>query len=322
MRILILGAGAVGGYCGARLMEKGADVTFLVRPARYTRLMQDRLRICSPHGDLALPVQAVTAAALQAQGRRKGGRGFDCVILAAKAYDLESALDAVAPVMAANAACRIIPLLNGLAHYERLDARFGQQRTLGGLCHMPMVLEEDGTIRHLSTLHRLMIGPRHPDQASDGPVLEALFAGARIDFSLSHDIMQDAWEKYVFLSVLAASTCLMRATIGAINRQPDGTAFIRGLLDEATAVASGAGHLPRPAAIDEYCRQLFDPASLMDASMARDAAKGTRTESQAILGDMLARGAQLGLTMPLMGLARLYLALHDERVLEAYARMQ
>ena len=132
-KILVLGAGGVGGYFGGRLAQSGAHVTFLVRPARREQLQRDGLRIVSPLGDLTLPVRTVVADELSA--------GYDLVILTCKAYDLDSSMDAIAP--AVQGSCTVLPLLNGLVHLERLDERFGRAQVLGGSCAIDVTLLDD-----------------------------------------------------------------------------------------------------------------------------------------------------------------------------------
>src|SRR5580700_8482441 len=135
MRILVVGAGAMGGYFGGRLLEAGRDVTFLVRPRRAAQLAKTGLLIRSPFGDASLPEPpTVTADALR--------EPFGLIILSCKAYDLESAADSFAPAVGADTA--ILPLLNGMAHVDYLVARFGGTAALGGQCVISTTLDADG----------------------------------------------------------------------------------------------------------------------------------------------------------------------------------
>src|SRR5688572_25116359 len=115
MRLLVLGAGGIGGYFGGRLAAAGTDVTFLVRPKRRAQIERDGLRIISPAGDLTLPVRTVGADELTP--------AYDLVLLTCKAYDLDSAMEAIAPAM--NGGCAVVPMLNGISHIDRLSERFG-----------------------------------------------------------------------------------------------------------------------------------------------------------------------------------------------------
>ena len=163
MKILVLGAGAVGGYFGGRLAEAGADVTFLVRPKRAEVLARDGLRITSKAGgDLALAPKCVLAGAVKPD--------YDVVLFTAKAYDLASAIDAIAPAMAGGKG-QVLPLLNGMSHLDVLDARFGRDNVLGGVAYIASTLAPDGEIKHLNEFHRVAFGHRHAAQKA---VCEAL----------------------------------------------------------------------------------------------------------------------------------------------------
>ncbi|MFY8093679.1 MAG: ketopantoate reductase family protein [Niveispirillum sp.] len=302
MRILILGAGGVGGYFGGRLMEAGANVSFLVRPRRQAQLMENWLRVESPHGNIRVPAQTVT----------KARKPYDLVLLTCKAWDLDAAIDSVTPAMGPDSI--LMPLLNGVRHMEVLDRAFGRERVMGGLCHIPITLDEQGVVRHLSTIHKLVFGARHEGQLAAVAALAEAFRPTCVDWHLSDNIMQDLWEKYFFLATLAGSTCLMRGTVGSINRQPGGTDFMKALLAECAAVATAEGYAPRTALLDEYGGQIVDAGSKVNASMARDVAKGGRTEAEHILGDLASRARAHGLATPLLDLALLHLRVHEEGV--------
>ena len=141
MRVLILGAGGTGGYFGGRLFEAGCDVTFLVRPARAERLRTQGLVIKSPLGDARLAVPVIASDSLAAD--------YDLVLLSCKAYDLADAVQTIAPAMQ-RPGVTLLPLLNGLAHFDVLDSAFGAQKVLGGLCHISATLNAAGEIEHLN----------------------------------------------------------------------------------------------------------------------------------------------------------------------------
>src|SRR5262245_16341722 len=150
MKLLVLGAGGIGGYFGGRLAQSGADVTFLVRPRRREQLERDGLRIHSPVGDVTMRVPTVLDSEVAG--------GYDFILLACKAYDLDSAMDAIAPAM--DGRCAIVPLLNGLAHLDRLDKRFGEASVMGGAASISVTLGRDGVIHHADPLQRIAFGER------------------------------------------------------------------------------------------------------------------------------------------------------------------
>lgn len=305
MRILMLGAGGIGGYFGARIHHAGGDVTFLVRPARATRLAAEGLRVLSPLGDLHITPKLVTSVAGPESNQ------FDVVVLSCKAYDLDAALDSVAPALSPEGV--VLPLLNGLAHLSHLDARFGRDRVLGGLAHLAVTLAPTGEIRHLNQLHRLLIGSRNmPASTLLRPLVE-LFTRSGIDFSLSENIEGDMWDKFVFLSTLAGATCTMRSSIGDILETHSGEAFITGLLDECVAVAAHHGHIPSAGQLETYRNQLTTRGSGSTASMLRDIERCGATEADHILGDMVHRAEAHGVDTPLLKLAYSHLQAYEIR---------
>lgn len=291
MRLMILGAGGTGGYFGGRLAQAGVDATFLVRPARAALLRERGLRIRSPLGDADIAVQAVTADELA------HAAPFDLVLLSCKAYDLDSAMDAIAPAVEAGA--RVLPLLNGLLHYQALDARFGFANVLGGLCFISATLGADGEILHLGKPASMTFGERE-GQAPDAR-LQALAAActqAGIDHVHAPDIAQAQWAKYSFLTALAAGTCLMRAPIGTIVAGEGGVEFMTALHGECLAVAAASGQ-PIPATAQASARETLTAAgSPMKASMLRDLEAGQRVEATHIVGDMVHRAAAHGIAAP------------------------
>ncbi|MDF2601030.1 MAG: 2-dehydropantoate 2-reductase, partial [Methylobacterium brachiatum] len=202
MRTLIVGAGATGGYYGARLAESGADVTFLVRPARAEKLAANGLVLRSPLGDLHLAAPpTVTADTLVQAG------AFDLVLLSCKAYDLDSAIADLAPAVGPQTA--ILPLLNGMSHLDALDAKFGPERVLGGSCAIAATLAPDGAIRHMSELCSITYGERDGSRSTRIEAIDDLMRGLKFQARLSDVILVEMWEKWVFLATLAGATTLM-----------------------------------------------------------------------------------------------------------------
>jgi len=303
MRILVLGAGGTGGYFGGRLVESGADVTFLVRPARAARLAAGGLTVRSPTGDIHTPVKTVTADTVTP--------AYDLIVLSCKAYDLDGAIAALASALAPQAA--VLPLLNGLGHFERLQAAFGAGRVLGGLCHIAVTLGAGGEIRHLNQVHALTFGELAGGTGERIAAISDVFCRARFDSRPSADVLQDVWEKYVFLATLAGITCLLRANVGTILATTEGEALARELLAECGAVATAAGRPPRPEAVDSALRFLTDRDSSLTASMLRDLEAGGRTEGDHVLGDLLRRARALGVATPLLRVAVCHLQAYEAR---------
>ncbi|NEU11631.1 2-dehydropantoate 2-reductase [Methylobacterium sp. BTF04] len=286
MRVLVVGAGATGGYFGARLAQAGRDVTFLVRPARAEKLRATGLRVKSPHGDFAIEAPKTVTAAGLAAGE---GGPFDLVFLSCKAYDLDGALADVAPAVGPDTA--VLPVLNGMRHLEALDATFGRARVLGGTCAIAATVGADGEIRQMNDLHTLTYGERDGSRSARIEAIDALMQGATFDPRLSETMVLEMWEKWTFLATLAGSTCLMRATIGDIVAAPGGRDFIESLMQECRTIAQGAGYVPRPKFMDRTKATLTAEGSAFTASMLRDIENGARIEADHIVGDLIVRSS-------------------------------
>lgn len=303
MNLLVLGAGAVGGYYGGRLAEAGVDVTFLVRPGRRAQLAREGLRIESPRGDLRRAVQTVEAHELRP--------GYDAILLTCKAYDLDSAMEAIAPAVTDR--CVVVPVLNGMSHLERLDARFGRDRVMGGSVALNVVLREDGTIVHMGNLQRIVFGERDGTATARATALADAFAATSLEWELSPQIMLELWEKLVYLSTLAALTSLFRGNVAEIHAAPGGGAAIERALAAAIEVATREGFPPREAVIARARGNLFDPAGHWDASLHRDMEAGKPVESDHIVGWMLERARRHGVDDLLLSLAYTHLRTYEAR---------
>lgn len=303
MRILVLGAGGIGGYYGARMHDAGGDVTFLVRPARAAQLRKSGLQIFSALGDTKFQPKVLTKDELN--------EPFDVIMLSCKAYDLESAIEAIAPAVGEHSA--ILPLLNGICHIDVLAKRFGAARVLGGVAFISVALEANGDIRHLNKLHKLSVGAlSSPPNQWLQPLAQLLSASA-IEFLPSDNIEQVLWDKFAFLSTLAGSTCTLRASIGDILNTVAGEAFITGLLADCAEVAKASGHGLAEAQLAAYRKPLTEPGSALMASMLRDVERGGPTEADHILGDMVGRAQTRGIAAPLLKLAYSHLQAYDNR---------
>jgi 2-dehydropantoate 2-reductase len=280
MRTLVVGAGAIGGYFGGRLLEINRDVTFLVRPKRAAELAGQGLKIRSRVGDVNLPRPATVLA----ENLRET---FDLVLLSCKAYDLADAITSFAPAVGPDTA--ILPLLNGMLHLDVLDQRFGRDRVLGGQCFIAVTVK-DGEIVHLVENHELSFGERNGTPSDRINAIAQLMEGARFNAHASTEILQEMWEKWVFLASLAGSTCLMRAAIGDICASPGGTDFILGLLENCRSIAAAEGYPVREAQLNRIRKTLTATGSSLTASMLRDVERNAPIEADHIIGDLLRRG--------------------------------
>jgi len=289
MRILVVGAGAIGGYFGGRLLQAGADVTFLVRARRAEELARDGLIIKSPHGDATLPKPpAVLAQDLK--------QPFDLILLSCKAFDLDDAITSFAPAVGPQTA--IVPMLNGMRHLDVLDAKFGRERVLGGQCAIAVTLNDQREIVQLAPMQSLGFGERDGKMSDRVKAIADAFASGNFGSQASDAIMQDMWEKWVFLATLAGTTSLMRAAVGHIIAAPGGQDFILGVRDEIAGIAKAAGHAPREAFLTRTTGMLTTEGSPLTASMFRDIKAGAPVEADQIIGDLITRAEAAKLPVP------------------------
>ncbi len=303
MRILVVGAGATGGYFGGRLLEAKQDVTFLVRSRRAAELAASGLQIQSRCGDVTIPQPStVLAENLNAH--------FDLILLSCKAYDLEGAIESFAPAVGPQTL--ILPLLNGMKHLDILDERFGHTHVLGGLCAISSVLEAGGRIVHLNDLHLLSFGERDGSRSPRAEAIASAFSSVRFVSRLSIRILPEMWEKWVFIATCAGINCLMRANVGDIVAAGADDLAIE-LLAECAAIASSQGFPPRPAFLQENRATFTLPGSPLAASMFRDIERHARVEADHVIGDLLRRGEKEGVLSPLLRVAYAHLRTYEAR---------
>jgi 2-dehydropantoate 2-reductase len=304
MRILVVGAGAIGGYFGGRMLAAGRDVTFLVRPRRAAELASAGLVIKSPNGDVTLK----NPPALQAD---KLTEKFDVVLLSCKAFDLDDAIKSFAPAVGPQTS--IIPLLNGMRHLEVLDGKFGRERVLGGLCAIAVTLNEHREVIHLQPLQSLNFGERDGKLSDRVRAIAEVMASGKFGSVASEHILQDMWEKWVFLASVAASNCLMRAPVGIILASPGGKDFLLGMLDESCAIATAEGHAPRAPFLERTRGMFTAEGSPMTASMFRDIKAGAAVEADHVIGDLIARADAAKVPVPKLRTAYTHLKAYEKQ---------
>lgn len=290
MNILILGAGGVGGYFGGRLIEAGADVTYLVREKRQQTLREKGLEIESPHGNLTLQVKTATAQTVKPD--------FDLILLAPKAYDLDASLASLENAVGKTAV--LLPFLNGITHMQRLDAHYGKHRVMGGVAHIAAELTETGVVRQLTPMHSLTVGHRDPAHESIARDFFGLCQRAKFDSFYSENIQETLWIKWAFLATLAGATTMFRGSVGRIMATENGPDLVRALYAECLAVAQAYGSAIPADAQEKAQKMLTQLDSPLTASMLRDLLSGRRTEHDHVLGEMVRMAQDKNLSVPLL----------------------
>lgn len=307
MSILVVGAGATGGYFGARLAQAGRDVTFLVRPRRAEQLRERGLRIVGPGAE---PDESrVVMPDLVMAGQLSGFA--DVVLLSVKATALESAMADFAPAVGPQTA--VVPFLNGMGHLTALSKRFGDQAVLGGVVIVATQLNEAGDIVKLGPSASLTIGTQDGGRSERLEAAYEQLSGAGFDVSISDQIVAQMWAKWVFIATIGALTGLMRATVSDIVAVPGGRDLGPAMLAEASAVATAAGY-PVPADGLARTRQTVTQDAPVTSSLSRDVSEGRPAEVEPVLGDLTRRGAELGVPTPLLDLATMNLRIYNNKL--------
>jgi 2-dehydropantoate 2-reductase len=303
MRILVVGAGAVGGYFGGRLVEAGRDVTFLVRVRRAGEIKARGLQIFSPHGNLAVHPQTVTAERIAGP--------YDLILLGVKSYALSSAMDDLAS--AVGSGTMILPVLNGIRHIDLLTDRFTKPCVLGGVCLVATEIDEEGRIQQLADFQSLIYGEIDGPTTPRLEAVDATLRGAGFDASISEHIVQDMWQKWVQLATLGAINCLLRGNIGQIAAIPGGPGLCLSILQECADVAKACGYPQAGPFLERQTVDLTAQGSPMTSSMYRDLKKGLSVEVDTVLGDLIHRGQQYGLKTPLLDAAFVNLSIYQQQ---------
>ncbi|RXI96536.1 ketopantoate reductase family protein [Anaerobacillus alkaliphilus] len=300
MKILVLGAGAVGGYFGGRLVEKGEDVTFLVREARQKQLTEHGLVINSVHGDVKLQPKTILAG--------EAVIPFDLILFATKSYHFHNAIEAIKPYIGDQTL--ILPLLNGYQHFDQLKEMFGQEKILGGLCFVEATLNENGEVVQTSPTHQLSFGELKGGTSVRVEAIREVFSGTKTVFHLSENIVQDIWHKYLFITTLSGITTLMRSAIGPIREE--GETFIEQLFEETATIMRAVGAPIADGIERKHMETVRKQSYTMKSSMLRDMEKSYPTEADHIQGYLLQLAEQHRVQAPLLTLVYRNLRVYEK----------
>jgi len=305
MRYLVLGAGALGGYFGGMLIKGGADVTFLVRPKRAAQLQRDGLIVKTQDGG-EIRAKVKTAQQGQLDGH------FDVILLSCKAYDLNSAMDAIAPAMAERTV--IVPLLNGVRHIDILTKRFGRQRVLGGLTIINAALMSDGTIQQSQLrINVTMIGELDGQMSKRCAAIKAALEAGDTSVQVVDNIIVMMWEKFFGFVCNATMASLIRSRAGVIARTTGGASFASVVIGECAKVVTALGYPPLPSwdSANIITGIYSQPNSTYGPSLLIDMEDGRPTEGEHTIGDLAERAAKAGIAAPVLTAARCNLQAYE-----------
>jgi 2-dehydropantoate 2-reductase len=301
MRWLVVGAGGVGGYFGARLVRAGTPVTFLARGAHLEAMRRDGLRVRSAvDGEWSVMVDAVDEVT--------GQPAADVVLFCVKSFDTERAAAAIRPVVGPDTA--VVSLQNGVDNEDTLERVLGPGHAVGGVAYVFATIESPGVIAH-RLAGRLVVGEldRRPSERLER--LCAVFGAAGVPAEVAGDIRRALWEKYLMISAQAGTTALTRAPIGVIRSVPETWQLYRAIVEELAAVARAAGVPLGADAVESIVKAAADLAPEALSSLYHDLVQGRRLELEALHGHAVRLGMRLGVPTPMV--SAVYAALRPHR---------
>lgn len=301
MGILVVGAGATGGYFGSRLVQAGRDVTFLVRERRAAALRERGLRIVGPGGIETIDPALVTAVPPRAVA--------DVVLVTVKADGLSAVIPQIRPAVGPDTA--IIPVLNGMRHLRMLTDAFGRATVLGGVAVLSTQLEPSGDIRQFNDWGSLTFGAQDRRRTPAVERASELLSGAGFQVTVSDDIVAAMWQKWAFIASAGALNCLLRGSVGEIVGVDGGEEIASAIVAETHSVAEAAGYPVPDDARNQTLSTLTTQGSPLTSSLYRDLTEGRPVEVETILGDLAAEGGKAGLRTPLLDAATVALRVYD-----------
>ena len=301
MRIVIIGAGGVGGYFGARLAAAGEDVSVVARGEHLAAMQARGLQVLSSLGDLRLhPLRATDDPSSLGTA--------DLVMIATKLWSTDESIATARSMMGPDST--VVSFQNGVQAEDRLIAAFGRERVLGGVANIAALIETPGVIRHNGNMALLQFGELGGHRSPRVDALEAACRRAGIDCRVPDDILRAIWEKFVFLASMSAMTSLTRLPVGPLREDPDTRALMRQMCEEVVALGRARGIAFGSEAADTILSRLDALPPGMVASMQGDLLRGNRLELPWLSGDVVRMGRESGVPTPAHALAVAVLKLH------------
>jgi 2-dehydropantoate 2-reductase len=289
MRIAVVGAGGVGGGYGAALAKAGADVTFIARGAHLAAMKSKGLRVESARGNTHV-------APTQATDDPKSVGPVDIVLFCVKLWDVESAGQAIKPMVAADTA--VIPLQNGVDAAERLAPILGKDAVMGGVANISATITEPGVIRQTGTVMRMVFGELDGRKSARAEAFAAICQKAGIEGVASPAILTDLWMKFILLASNAGIMALARLPVGKLRDDPDMAPWFTTAYEEVAAVGRAAGVALPADAVDKTLNFNRNAPPQLMPSMAVDLLRGNRIELPWLSGKVVELGRKLGVPTP------------------------
>ena len=305
MRIAILGAGATGGFLGARLAKSGAEVVLIARGPHLQAMRKSGLRLIEAGGETTVPVEATDDLAAI--------RNSDFVFVTLKAHSVPAIAEGLAANLGPNTA--VVSAQNGIPwwyfqrhggelegiHLETVDPRgvvgrtIDPERVIACIVYAATSVVGPGTVEHVEG-ERFSLGELDGNATERIASLSALLAGAGLKAPVQPRIRQELWVKLMGNAVFNPLSALTRASLGAMAESPVLAPIVRAAMEEVNAVASRLG-ITMPVSIDQRIRGAARVGN-HKTSMLQDLESGRPMEIDAIIGSVVELGERLGVPVP------------------------
>ena len=279
MKILVLGVGGIGGFFGSHLHVVGEDVTFLVREKKKLIIEKKGIQIRSPIGNFSIQPNLITKNELTPI--------YDIILLTCKSYNLEEVIADLGPL---NGFGVIIPFLNGQTHLQKLDSCFNKKNVYGGVAYISSNVDENGVIEHVGKNNKITFGSRSGENSGLIKDFYNRCLKTKFDTSLSDNIDQDVWEKWIFIATVAGATTLFKTSLDKINISREGIKFIMGLFEECCQISKLNGFEISEEVKNIHESFFINTNSKVKASMLIDMERKSMTEHEHIFKEFINLG--------------------------------
>jgi 2-dehydropantoate 2-reductase len=308
MKIGIMGTGGVGGYFGGLLARAGIDVHFVARGKHLQSIQEEGLQVVSSQGNFRVLVHATS------EPFEIGP--VDLLLFCVKSFDTLDAARASAPMVEEDT--MVLTLQNGIDNVDKLSQYFGPERILGGTTYIEATLASPGVIAHTGRLGRIVFGDPSGEKSERAEGVLDIFRKAGIDASLSMNIQEVLWSKFLFICGVHGVSTLSRAPLGLVLSCPETRELMKGVMEEVFELAKKRGialsdnEVPEALALAESYNKRFK------CSMLRDLEWRRQMEIDALNGMVVKLGNEAGVESPLNRAIYACLKLENQKIMNPF----
>jgi 2-dehydropantoate 2-reductase len=289
VKILVMGAGAVGAYFGARLQQAGEQVVFCCRGENLRELRRGGLRVESYQGDFQLEVSATDDSRENAP--------YDLILFCVKSYDTDTAAESLAGCITQEGV--LLTLQNGVENEARLGEIFGRNAVMGGNARVGAELVAPAKLIH-RTGGFIQFGELDGKETSRGREIAGLFQRAGILGEYTTSLASIRWEKLLWNAAFNSVTALTRSKVGNVIDDIDGAALLRALMNEIVAVAEAEGVALSRDQVEAQMARSYAQLREVRTSTQQDSERGKRLEFEALSGAVVRAAGRHGIEVPHM----------------------